>query len=297
MHIPVLLQEVLALLDPKENQHVIDCTAGEGGHALAILEKTAPKGKVLAIDWDTESIAKLKKKIASVPQAKNRVVFVNDSYASLANIVEKEKFGPVHGILLDLGFSSFHLDESARGFAFRKEEPLDMRYNPHNPMTAAKLLNYQSRGDLEWIFKKYGEERYARRIVEEIVTTRAKTPIEKTTQLVEIIERSTPATYRKQRLHAATRVFQALRIAVNNELENLEAVLPQARDILEPGGRLAVISFHSLEDRIVKHFFKNDLILTPQTKRPVMATQEEVDSNPKSRSAKLRVAIKTANAT
>lgn len=297
MHIPVLLQEVLALLDPKENQHVIDCTVGEGGHALAILEKTAPKGKVLAIDWDTESIAKLKKKIASVPQAKNRVVFVNDSYASLANIVEKEKFGPVHGILLDLGFSSFHLDESARGFAFRKEEPLDMRYNPHNPMTAAKLLNYQSRGDLEWIFKKYGEERYARRIVEEIVTTRAKTPIEKTTQLVEIIERSTPATYRKQRLHAATRVFQALRIAVNNELENLEAVLPQARDILEPGGRLAVISFHSLEDRIVKHFFKNDPILTPQTKRPVMATQEEIDSNPKSRSAKLRVAIKTANAT
>ncbi|MDP4008902.1 MAG: 16S rRNA (cytosine(1402)-N(4))-methyltransferase RsmH [bacterium] len=293
MHIPVLLQEVLDQLNPQPNEHVIDCTAGGGGHTLAIAERVAPKGKVLAIDWDPSAITALEKRIAKIPQGKQRIVLANDSYTALSDIVTAKKFGPVHGILLDLGFSSFHLDESERGFAFRKSEQLDMRYNPKNPMTASKLLNYQSRGEIEWIFKKYGEERFSRRIAEEIVSTRRTHPIETTSQLVEIIERSTPASYQRQRLHAATRVFQALRIAVNNELENLESVLPQARDILEPGGRLVVISFHSLEDRIVKHFLRNDSALIPQTKKPIMAKATEVEQNPRSRSAKLRSAIKS----
>ncbi|MDI6603256.1 MAG: 16S rRNA (cytosine(1402)-N(4))-methyltransferase RsmH [Patescibacteria group bacterium] len=273
MHIPVLQKEVLQYLNPKPNENFIDATYGEGGHTLAILERNGPRGKILGIDWEIR-----------VRYKNERLILVQDNFANLKEIVEKYKFQPVQGILFDLGLSSWHLEKSGRGFSFKKREPLDMRYSLENKLCAEKIVNYWSKFDIEKILREYGQERKAKRVAEKIIEERKIKPIKTTVQLREIINkaRTTPR-----------RTFQALRIAVNDELENLKKVLPQALEILEPGGRLVIISFHSLEDRIVKNFLKgNQNLLQILTKKPIGPTQTEIKINPRSRSAKLRATIK-----
>ncbi|MEK7503759.1 MAG: 16S rRNA (cytosine(1402)-N(4))-methyltransferase RsmH [Patescibacteria group bacterium] len=286
MHIPVLQKEVLRYLDPKPNENFIDATIGGGGHALEVLQKIAPRGKVLGIDWTPEAIRELKTYQKDMPN----LILTCDNFANLAEIVKQYKFNKVSGILFDLGYSSWHLEGSERGFSFQRKEPLDMRYNTQNQLTAEKILNYWSKFDIERILREYGEEKFADKIAENIVQERKTRVIENTLQLVEIINQSVRG---RQKIHPATRTFQALRIAVNDELNNIEKVLPQALEILEPGGRLVVISFHSLEDRIVKNFLKNNsLKLNLLIKKPVVPAWQEIRINNRARSAKLRAAIK-----
>jgi len=287
MHIPVLQKEVIKYLDPKPNENFIDCTLGEAGHSMAILEKNSPKGKVLGIDLDKNQISKLK--------GIQRLILVNDNFSNLEEIVKKEKFSSVSGILLDLGMSSGHLEESGRGFSFLKKEPLDMRYDLENPLTAEKILNYWSEQEIRKILEEYGEERFSSSIAREIIEQRKVKPIQNTFQIIEILKKAIPYKYQHQRIHFATRTFQSLRIAVNDELNNLKKVLPQAVLILKPGGRLTVISFHSLEDRIIKNFFKERAAageLKILTKKPIGPGEQEIKNNPRSRSAKLRAAEK-----
>ena len=292
MHVPVLQKEVIEYLDPKPNENFIDCTIGEGGHTLAILEKNGPKGKVLGIDADPEIIRNLKLEIRNF---KKRIILVCDNFANLAETVKKQRFKSVSGILFDLGMSSWHLETSNRGFSFQKKEPLDMRYNLQNPLTAEKILNYWSRVEIEKILKDYGEEQFAPKIAEALLNFRKFKPLQTTSQLVEIIKRATPGWYHRRKIHFATKTFQALRIAVNDELNNLEKALPQALNILKPGGRIVVISFHSLEDRIVKNFLKEgnkNNLLKILTKKPIIPSFKEMKINPRSRSAKLRASQK-----
>ena len=299
IHTPVLQKEVLKYLDPKPNENFIDCTIGDGGHGLVILEAIEPDGKLLGLDWGQENIHRLKFKIQN-SKFKKRLILVNDNFANLKEIVRREKFGPVSGILLDLGMSSWHLEESGKGFSFLRKEFLDMRYNPENPQTAEKIINYWSKNDIEKILTEYGEERFAKIIANEIIKTRKARPIKTTFELVEIIRKAVHGWYRRQKIHFATRTFQALRIAVNDELNNLKKVLPQTIDILKPGGRLVIISFHSIEDRIAKSFFSafakgydgQERKLEILTKKPVRPSTQELNYNPRSRSARLRVAIK-----
>ncbi len=290
MHISVLKDKVIEYLAPKPNEHFIDCTIGQGGHALAILEKTRPKGKVLGIDQDPAFLSQLKQTIQK--EYKDRLVLAEGNFAHITAIAQQEKFKPVHGILFDLGFSSLHIEESKRGFSFARQEPLDMRYSLSNPITAEKIVNYWSKTDIERILKEYGEEQFSKEISQAIAEQRAQTPIVRTTQLVKIIEEATPRWYHRKRAHHATKTFQALRIAVNNELENIKEALPQAVELLEPAGKIAVISFHSLEDRIVKNFFKTHPSLSMITKKPITPSFQEQKANPRSRSAKLRIALK-----
>ena len=309
VHIPVLQKEVLDYLDPKPNENFIDCTIGEGGHALAILEKNGPKGKVLGIEWDPELYKKLSE--SDTDRLKARLILVNENFANLKKIVEKHEFKPVQGILFDLGLSSWHLEESKKGFSFQKDEVLDMRYNPEiQTLTAEEIIKRWPGTEIERILKEYSQEQFAKRIAKEIVDARKVRPIKSTFQLVEIIKKAIPFRSQPGRIHFATRTFQSLRIAVNNELSNLEKVLPQALEVLEPGGRLAIISFHSLEDRIVKNFYRsrspiesmklpfisifaNARYLKILTKKPVRPSEEEIEINPRSRSAKLRAAIQS----
>ncbi len=287
IHIPVLQKEVIEYLKPQPNENFIDCTLGEAGHTLAILEKNKPKGKVLGIEIDPEINQKLK--------TVDRLTVINDSYINLKEIAKKNKFSPVSGILFDLGFSSHHLEKSNKGFSFLKNENLDMRYNPQNPLTAEKILNFWSFEDLEKIFKEYGEERFSREIAKNIIDFRKIKPIKTTLQLTEIIKRSVPSRYERRKIHPATRVFQALRIAVNDELNNLQSALPQALEIIGKDGKLVVISFHSLEDRIVKNFFREQQkanLIEILTKKPITPSFQEIKINPRSRSAKLRAAVK-----
>lgn len=295
-HIPVLLNEVLAGLLFKPGDNVIDCTVGDGGHSEKILEATAPNGKLLAIDADPESLLRAKQFL--YPFA-DRITFVRGNFSELEQIVAENKIGEIHSILIDLGWSSPQFAERGRGFSFQNDEPLNMTYSGNEEKTAAELINNNSEEELAKIFKEFGEENLYKEIAAAIVGYRKGEPIERTGQLTEIIL----ATYRKKLktdkeipwvggLHPATKAFQALRIAVNNELEKLESVIPTAVNVLAPGGRLAIITFHSLEDRIVKHTFK-DLaqknMVTVITKKPVVCSQEESDTNPRARSAKLRI--------
>jgi len=292
IHIAVLTKEVLEYLSPQKNENFIDCTIGEGGHSKLISEKTGPEGKILGIDADENQIKNCREILENY---KERLVLANDSYANLQKIVEKENFEKISGILLDLGWSSNQLKESKRGFSFLKDEPLDMRYSLNQELTAEKIINGYPQKEIEKILQEYGEERYAKKIAENIAKERRAQNIKSALQLVKIIERSAPKNYQYAKIHCATRTFQALRIAVNKELENLEKVLPQAVSVLNGGGRIAVISFHSLEDRIVKNFLKekeNQKILKILTKKPAVGQSAEIKQNPRSRSAKLRAAIK-----
>lgn len=290
MHVPVLQKEVLEYLKPESNENFIDATVGEAGHTLSILEKNNPEGKVLGIELDLNLYqGLLEGKI-------DRLVLVNDSFLNIKEIVKKNKIGPVSGILFDLGFSSWHLEKSKKGFSFLRDEILDMRYNDNfTELTAEKMLNKWPEKEIKKILKEYGEERFAGRISRRITEIRERKLIQRTSQLVEIIARAVPGWYRHQRIHFATRTFQALRIAVNDELSNLQKALPQSLQILEKGGRVVVISFHSLEDRIVKNYFREISkkgLAKILTKKPVRPTEEEITKNPRSRSAKLRSAVK-----
>ena len=290
-HIPVLTAEVLQYLDPKPDENMIDGTVGNGGHANLILEKTAPFGKLLGIDADAGQITNARH---AAQKYNERIILIHDSYANLQEIVERVRLKPIDGILLDVGYSSWHVDSSQKGFSFQKNEPLDMRYG-NGELTAAKIVNEWPERDLARMISEYGEEKFAKQIARAIVRQRKSKKLESTFDLVKVIEESVGAKYQKEKIHCATRTFQALRIAVNSELENLQKVLPQAVNLLASGGRLVVISFHSLEDRIVKNFFKEQEqygIITILTNKPVVGAPEEIMQNPRSRSAKLRAVIK-----
>ena len=297
MHIPVLLNEVIQYLDPQPNQNFIDCTLGFAGHTAAILQKNGPNGKVLGIEIDKDVYKLTKSKIAefsiiNYQFSKDRLILVNDSYANLREIVERENFKPIDGILLDLGMSSWDLEQSGKGFSFQKDEPLDMRYGAQS-LTAKEIINKWPEEEIAKILAEYGQERFARNIAKNIVDTRCQQTIETTFQLIEVIRKSFPRSYKFGRAHFATKTFQALRIAINNELANLQKVLPQAMELLAPDGRLVAISFHSLEDKIVKNFFRDQQKqnnLQIQTKKPIMAASAEARDNPRARSAKLRAA-------
>jgi len=282
MHIPVLRKQVLQYLDPKPNENIIDCTANGGGHAIAIFNRIESGGRLLAIEWDKKIAKDLKARITELSTSDFQISVVNDSYVNLKTIVEENNFKPVDGILFDLGMSSKHLEESGRGFTFQKNEPLDMRYNTDNRLTAGEIVNSWSEKEITEILRKYGEEKFAVRIARNIVKSR---PLKTTFDLVGAIGGL------RKKIHPATKTFQALRIVVNKELESLEKTLPQAEEILAPGGRLVVISFHSLEDRIVKNFFR-DSKLKVLTKKPITGLPEEISGNPRARSAKLRAGTK-----
>jgi len=291
MHIPVLQKEVIHFLNPQANENFIDATFGQGGHSLPILMKNGPGGRVLAIELDPVLYQELRQKTDGLL----RLILINDSYTNLKQIIARHNFQPVNGILLDLGMSNWHLKESGRGFGFQKDEPLDMRYNPNQGFPAKDIVNRWPRERIEKILKEYGQERFCRRISQEIAKQRQRQPIETTGQLREIISEATPRWYQRAKINPATKTFQALRITVNNELDNIKKGLADGLDVLEPKGRIAVISFHSLEDKIVKNFFrenKRNNKLRILTKKPVTPSKGETSQNSSSRSAKLRAAIK-----
>ena len=289
MHVPVLIKEVLEYLDLKPNQNFIDATVGDGGHAAAILEKTSPNGKLLAIDRDSGSIIRARSKLEEFG---NRVLFINDSFGNLEKIARENDFGLANGILFDFGMSSSQLENSGRGFTFTKDEILDMRYDVKTPITAEDVVNRYSEKELTEVLKKFGEEPHAIKVARAIIQNRRKERIKTTGELTKIIDK----TMRKRgRLHPSTLVFQALRIEVNQELAEIEKSLKIVLEILKKGGRSAFISFHSLEDRLIKNWSK-DLgklgIIKILNKKPIRASLEEIRINPRSRSAKLRIITK-----
>ena len=294
LHQPVLLEQTIDLLDLKSGEIVMDMTAGYGGHSAEILKNIGPSGRLILVDRDREAIKELKKKFK---HCKN-VEYMHSNYAD----IDWEQIGKADKILMDLGVSSPQLDESERGFSFNKDADLDMRMDRSQSLTAKEIVNEYSEEELANIIYRYGEEKKSRRIAKAIVESRAQKPIKTTKQLADIIEDCLPKSYR---IHPATRTFQAIRIATNSELESLEKTLPEAIAHLSRGGRLGIISFHSLEDRIVKQFFKS---LTEVEKDPVTGMDVELpnfrlinkkpikgsqnDNNPRARSAKLRVVEK-----
>lgn len=297
-HIPVLLEEVLSLLQLKVGDSVIDCTMGDGGHAEAILERTGPKGKLLGLDADAESLLRAKNNLYRFGE---RVVYARENFIHLQKIVTEQKFGLVQGIVIDLGWSSPQFEERGRGFSFANDEPLDMRFDISSAMTAAEIISSYDLEKLAKLFRTSGEEKLSRDIAQAIVVARRNKPVTRTTELVEIILQVYRTKLRSVKevpwvggLHPATKVFQALRIEVNQELAAVKEVLPQAIAALSPGGRLAVITFHSLEDRLVKHYFKTieHQLVTIITKKPIIASASELQNNPRARSAKLRVVEK-----
>jgi 16S rRNA (cytosine1402-N4)-methyltransferase len=301
-HVPVLFQEVLDILDPVPGGIYLDGTLGAGGHSRGILERSSPDGRVAGFDRDPQALALARENLAEFG---NRIIMIQDSYQNFQSHFNNLNWHAVDGIVLDLGLSSMQLDTPARGFSFREAGPLDMRFDPGQPLTAADLVNDLAREDLAELLYKYGEEPQARKIADAIIANR---PLVSTQDLAQLIKKVTRN--RKTRIHPATRTFQALRIAVNGELDALEAFLPRALESLKPGGRLAIIAFHSLEDRIVKQFFRResrDCIcpaeipqcvcghtaqLRELSRRPIQPGESEISQNPRARSAKLRVAEK-----
>lgn len=320
-HISVMLTEVLAFLQPKPGGYYIDGTLGGGGHTAALLERSAPTGRVLGIDADEQALARVRASLSDYA-ASGRLVLAHGNFVDMEQIAQRQGFDSVQGILLDLGFSSDQMDNPERGFSFSADGPLDMRLDRGLPVSAADLVNTLSERELADIFWRYGEETRSRQIARRIVQKRERGEITRTAQLATLASAGVP--HQTGAIHPATRIFQALRIAVNGELEHLEAVLPQMLNLLakEPsgeaarsfsdtdgqGGRMAVISFHSLEDRIVKDFMRReatDCICPPRTpvcicghlarlrivtRKPVQPTGLEIAQNPRARSAKLRVA-------
>ncbi|MBE9106993.1 16S rRNA (cytosine(1402)-N(4))-methyltransferase RsmH [Nostoc cf. edaphicum LEGE 07299] len=279
-HLPVLPQEVIAGLAVSPGGHYLDTTVGGGGHSRLILEAVADV-RVTAIDQDEDALAAARKELSEFG---DRIQFIHRNFADY-----EFPLNTFDGILADLGVSSYHLDKAERGFSFRQAANLDMRMDRGRSLTAADVINNWDEAELADIFFKYGEERLSRRIARRIVERR---PLHTTTELADAIASSVPPKYRYGRIHPATRVFQALRIVVNDELKSLETFLDKAPNALVPGGRIAIISFHSLEDRPVKHGLRNSPLLKVLTKKPIIAQEEEISQNPRSRSAKLRIAEK-----
>lgn len=312
-HRPVLYQEVINALKPERGGRYIDGTLGAGGHAFGILQASSPDGLLLGLDLDPQALELAKQRLVAFG---DRAILVRSSYTEMKTRLHRFGWSGVQGVLLDLGVSSMQLDTPGRGFSFQADAPLDMRFDPDVTMTAAELVNTISEVDLAKILFDYGEERRARQIAKAIIQAR---PLRTTKELADLIlnvskknekKQQHHDRYGKKKVHPATRTFQALRIAVNQEMDAITSVLPTARDVLMPGGRLAVISFHSLEDRIVKQFIKkesSDCLCPPRqpvcscghkaslievNRRPIMAGQDEILENPRSRSARLRVAEK-----
>ncbi len=300
VHVPVLLNEVIAGLQPQRGGYFVDCTVGLGGHAAAILEKISTSGRFLGIDADPEAIKLSQDKLGDYGKA---VALVNDNFINLEAICKRYHFHPVDGILFDLGVSSLQLDTAERGFSFQLDAPLNMRFDPGQELTASDIVNSFSEQELAKLIEKYGEERHSRRIARYIVQNR---PIATTVELARLVVQASGG--KRARIHPATRTFMALRIAVNSELQNLELALRQTVNLLRPGGRLTVISYHSLEDRIAKQFMRDaasSCLCPPKTlmcrcgheptlklisRKVIKPTSLETESNPRSRSAKLRVA-------
>lgn len=311
-HTPVMLEEVINFLQPKTNGLYIDGTLGGGGHTGVLLERSYPGGRVLGIDSDVQALERVKERFPEEVQ-NGRLVLVHGNFAELAPIVDEAGFvSSIDGVLLDLGFSSYQMDDPERGLSFSADGPLDMRLDQSQGLTAADLVNKASEQELADIFWRYGEEQRSRQVAWRIVREREQNPITRTSQLARLASVGVP--YRPGAIHPATRVFQALRIAVNSELEGLEKALPQVLEVLRrgktggDGGRMVIISFHSLEDRLVKRFMRREAkdcicppgtpvcvcnhkatlrILTP---KPLTPTKQEVLDNPRARSAKLRAA-------
>ncbi len=295
VHTPILTQQLLELLDLPRGARCIDATINGGGHTAAILESTGPDSKVLGIDRDPEILTATAVRLAEFAEA-GRLILANGNFRELSKIAASRHMTDVDAIIFDVGVSSYHFDQSARGFSFAHDEPLDMRFDPtdSDAETAAEILASRDEEELTAIFRDFGEERFAKRIAWRVVRDR---PVQTTTQLLEIITASLPGNVRWKAARSAARIFQALRIAVNDELSAIADALPQALSLLALGGRMAVLSFHSLEDRMVKQFFvaeKQAGRVEILTKRPLRADDEEVEDNSRAGSAKLRVARRKA---
>jgi len=291
-HVPVLVKEVLSWLACRPGGRYLDCTVGQGGLASSILDLTGPDGSVIGIDQDEEATAAARNRLE--PFA-GRARLIRGNFRQLKEHLSLVGLSEVDGVVFDLGVSSAQLDRPDRGFSFLADGPLDMRMDRRGDRTAAELLNQLGETELADLLFRFGEERYSRRIARAVVRARARRPLQTTFDLVSVIRDAVPAFYRHGRLHYATRTFQALRIAVNRELEVLEGSLRDAADVLAPGGRLCVISFHSLEDRIAKQTFRalshsQEPCLATLTKKPCVPSEQERRENPRARSAKLRVA-------
>ena len=305
MHLPVLLNEAISYLAVNPVGTYVDGTVGGGGHLQRLLQVLKPEAKVLALDKDPDTLAATSRSFQHEP----RVVFVHEDFRHLAKVLADYDITKVDGVLLDLGVSSFQLDIEDRGFSFHDDARLDMRMNRHHKLSAWDVVNNYDQADLTRILYQYGEEKYASSIARRIIKARQDRSIDTTLELVELIKSAVPPKYRREK-HPARKTFQALRIEVNDELGAVEAVLPQAVDLLRKGGRLCVITFHSLEDRLVKRFMQweaRQCICPPElpictcdhqarleiiTRKPILPSAEECQSNPRARSAKLRVAGK-----
>jgi len=289
VHIPVLAPEVLDWLNPRSSGVYIDATLGLGGHSALILEKSGPAGRVIGFEWDEQAAGIAGDRLSEFGE---RFQLVSASYADLLSRCDTLGLREVDGILVDLGVSSLQLNTPERGFSFMVDAPLDMRMDNRRQITAEHLVNTLKKDELADILYVYGEERQARRVARFIVEAREEERLTTTRQLADIVSRAIPAKYRPKKIHVATKVFQALRIAVNRELDNLVKLLSDAPDLLVPGARICIISFHSLEDRIVKQALSNNPAYRVLTRKPVGPTALEMKKNFRSRSAKLRVAEK-----
>ena len=317
-HVPVMLDEIIEYLNPGLGQRFIDCTLGGGGYTFKIADMIGSKGLVLSVDMDDLAIKNAEKKIKSL-KIKN-IILANDNFKNLLSIIsekiskkiipEEGELNIFDGIVFDLGLSSAQLRDPSRGFSFKRNASLNMAFGSMGDLETEVIINKFSVKELTRIFREYGEEKHAYRIARGVEKARKEKKIESTDELVEIIAQNVPNIYKNKKIHFATKVFQALRIATNDELKNIEEVLPLSLNLLKPGGRIVVVSFHSLEDRVIKHFFKKesiDCICPPEapmcqcdhqkqlkiiTKKPLRPSDGEVDKNPRARSALLRVAEK-----
>ncbi len=305
LHLPVLEKEVLHYLDIRDEGVYTDATVGDGGHAESIVRRLSEKGRLIGIDWDSAALERAQSRLA---QYSDRVILVHSDYTRLKEVLEERGYPLVDGILIDLGASTLQLMDPNRGFSFHREGDLDMRMDRRRSLTAKNIINEYTAEQLAEIFFRFGEERWSKRIAARIVREREqKGPITGSRQLAELAKEAVPARYRRQGGHPSRKVFQALRLAVNYELDNISAVLPQAVSCLAPGGRICVIAYHSLEDRLVKRFFREESgrcscppnrpclceeegTLTVLTSKAVKPSDDEISSNPRARSARLRAA-------
>ncbi|VAW32752.1 16S rRNA (cytosine(1402)-N(4))-methyltransferase [hydrothermal vent metagenome] len=288
-HCPVLLAETMELLDPVPGGVYVDGNLGMGGHSREILRRSAPDGRLIGFDLDADAIAMARRNLTEFG---GRVEYIQDNFANSPKRLADLGIDAIDGLLLDLGLSSYQLDSSARGFSFQGKEPLDMRMDKGQDLTAAQILNSASSEELADIFYFYGEERQARRIASFVVQERRKQKIITTDQLVALVARAVPRKFQPRKIHVATKVFQALRIAVNKEMDNLLRILKLGPQMLKNEAKFCVISFHSLEDRLIKRAFQSNPSLSVVTRKPVIAGEDELRLNPRARSAKLRMAKK-----
>ncbi len=305
LHLPVMEKEVIHYLNCRSGKVIVDCTVGDGGHAEAICQSIGPDGRLIGLDWDEAALARAEERLSGFA---NLVKLIHADYTRLEEVLSEENNPMVEGILIDLGASTLQLMDAERGFSFHQSGGLDMRMDRRLPVTAQDIINNSSTGELTALFYQYGEERWSKRIAARIEQEKEKSgPINDSEQLAELVKEAIPARYRRSGGHPARKVFQALRLAVNRELDNLELVLPQALRSLNAGGRLCIIAYHSLEDRLVKRFFKDQSgvcscppgkpcicnrkkelnILTSKALKP---SEEEIIANPRARSARLRAA-------